>query len=147
MSLALLKVLSVIVGTLFGLRAVLYFALFMVLQTLFTTFHAQRLWRLLEAPVYGEVPGAPGVWGELITGCLRSAGTLRCAGASSSTRGLFEVLNVWKACRKPTTANPCLLELNAENPKISAMAVAPVESWPVACCHNPPHNGSPFDRV
>src|SRR6202051_1299373 len=80
---------------------------------------------------------------RLITGCFRSAGTLRCAGASSSTRVLFKVLNVWKACRKPTTANPCLLELKAENPKISAMVVAPVESWPVACCHNPSHNGSP----
>jgi len=48
-SLALLEVLSVIVGALFGLRAALCFALFMVLQTLFTTFHARRLWRLLDA--------------------------------------------------------------------------------------------------
>src|ERR1700693_967990 len=64
-SLALLAVLSGIVGVLFGVRAALCFALFMlVLQTLFTTFHTQRLWRLLDAPVYGEVPSAPGVWGE-----------------------------------------------------------------------------------
>ena len=65
MSLALLAVLSVIVGALFGLRAAPCCALFMVLQTLFTTFHSQRLWRLLDAPVYGEVPGAPGVWGKI----------------------------------------------------------------------------------
>src|SRR5260370_16871427 len=65
-SLALLAVLSGIVGVLFGVRAALCFALFMlVLQTLFTTFHTQRLWRLLDAPVYGEVPSAPGVWGEI----------------------------------------------------------------------------------
>ena len=25
----------------------------------------QRLWRLLEAPVYGEVPSALGIWGEI----------------------------------------------------------------------------------
>jgi two-component system, OmpR family, phosphate regulon sensor histidine kinase PhoR len=65
-SLALLAVLSGIVGALFGVRAALCFALVMlVLQTLFTTFHTQRLWRLLDAPVYGEVPSAPGVWGEI----------------------------------------------------------------------------------
>lgn len=65
-SLALLAILSAIVGALFGVRAALGFALFMlVLQTLFTTFHTQRLWRLLDAPVYGEVPSAPGVWGEI----------------------------------------------------------------------------------
>jgi two-component system phosphate regulon sensor histidine kinase PhoR len=65
-SLALLAVLSGIVGVLFGVRAALCFALVMlVLQTLFTTFHTQRLWRLLDAPVYGEVPSAPGVWGEI----------------------------------------------------------------------------------
>jgi two-component system phosphate regulon sensor histidine kinase PhoR len=58
--------LSGIVGVLFGVRAALGFALVMlVLQTLFTTFHTQRLWRLLDAPVYGEVPSAPGVWGEI----------------------------------------------------------------------------------
>ena len=65
-SLALLAVLSAIVGALFGVRAALCFGLVMlVLQTLFTTFHTQRLWRLLDAPVYGEVPSAPGVWGEI----------------------------------------------------------------------------------
>ena len=65
-SLALLAILSVIVGALFGLRTALCFALVMlVLQALFTTFHTQRLWRLLDAPVYGEVPSAPGVWGEI----------------------------------------------------------------------------------
>jgi two-component system phosphate regulon sensor histidine kinase PhoR len=64
-SLALLAVLSVLVGAVFGLRAALCFALFMVLQTLVTTFHAQRLWRLLDVPVYGEVPSAPGIRGEI----------------------------------------------------------------------------------
>src|SRR3984957_8695686 len=65
-SLALLAVLSGIVGALFGVRAALCFALFMlVLQSFFTTFHTQRLWRLLDEPVYGEVPSAPGAWGEI----------------------------------------------------------------------------------
>ena len=95
--LALLAVLSVIVGVVFGLRAALCFALFMVLQTLFTTFHAQRLWRLLDVPVYGERCRARRAYGaRFITGCisLRSAGTLRCARSSSSTRVSFKVLNV-----------------------------------------------------
>jgi len=65
-SLALLALLSAIVGLIFGLRVALGFALVMlVLQSFFTTFHTQRLWRLLDAPVYGEVPSAPGVWGEI----------------------------------------------------------------------------------
>jgi two-component system phosphate regulon sensor histidine kinase PhoR len=34
-------------------------------QGIFSTFHKQRLWRLLDAPVYGEVPSAPGIWGEI----------------------------------------------------------------------------------
>jgi len=39
--------------------------LLLVANTLFNTFHTQRLWRLLDAPVYGEVPSAPGVWGDI----------------------------------------------------------------------------------
>jgi two-component system, OmpR family, phosphate regulon sensor histidine kinase PhoR len=65
-SLVLLAVLSAIVGLIFGLRVALGFALVMlVLQSFFTTFHTQRLWRLLDEPVYGEVPSAPGAWGEI----------------------------------------------------------------------------------
>jgi two-component system phosphate regulon sensor histidine kinase PhoR len=37
----------------------------LVAQTLFATYHTERLWRLLDAPVYGEVPSAPGIWGEI----------------------------------------------------------------------------------
>jgi two-component system phosphate regulon sensor histidine kinase PhoR len=37
----------------------------LVAQSLFNTYHTQRLWRLLDAPVYGEVPSAPGLWGEI----------------------------------------------------------------------------------
>lgn len=44
----------------------LAFALLALLaQAFFNTYHMQRLWRLLDAPVYGEVPSAPGVWGEI----------------------------------------------------------------------------------
>jgi two-component system phosphate regulon sensor histidine kinase PhoR len=65
-SLALLGGLSAIVGALFGVRAALVFAVVMlVVQSFFSTFHTQRLWRLLDAPVYGEVPSAPGIWGEI----------------------------------------------------------------------------------
>lgn len=65
-SLALLAIVSAVIGVLLGVTAALGFALFvLVVQSLFTTFHTQRLWRLLDAPVYGEVPSAPGMWGEI----------------------------------------------------------------------------------
>jgi len=65
-SLALLAALSAIVGAIFGVRIALVFAVVMlVVQGFFSTFHTQRLWRLLDAPVYGEVPSALGVWGEI----------------------------------------------------------------------------------
>ncbi|TCK43012.1 two-component system phosphate regulon sensor histidine kinase PhoR [Paraburkholderia sp. BL8N3] len=65
-SLALLAALSTIVGAIFGVRIALVFAVVMlVVQGFFSTFHTQRLWRLLDAPVYGEVPSALGVWGEI----------------------------------------------------------------------------------
>ncbi len=49
-----------------GIRWALGFAVLMLLvQSFFTTYHTQRLWRLLEAPVYGEVPSALGIWGEI----------------------------------------------------------------------------------
>ena len=37
----------------------------LVAQVIFNTYHMQRLWHLLDAPVYGEVPSAPGIWGEI----------------------------------------------------------------------------------
>ncbi|MFL6642800.1 MAG: phosphate regulon sensor protein PhoR, partial [Paraburkholderia fungorum] len=65
-SVVLLAVLCVVVGALVNVKAGLILAIVMLLaQTLFSTFHKQRLWRLLDAPVYGEVPSAPGIWGEI----------------------------------------------------------------------------------
>jgi two-component system phosphate regulon sensor histidine kinase PhoR len=37
----------------------------LVAQALFNLFYTARLWRLLDAPAYGEVPSAPGLWGEI----------------------------------------------------------------------------------
>jgi two-component system phosphate regulon sensor histidine kinase PhoR len=65
-SLALLAAISAVIGALVGVRVALGFAVVMlVVQSFFSTFHTQRLWRLLDAPVYGEVPSALGVWGEI----------------------------------------------------------------------------------
>ncbi len=65
-SLVLLVLISVLVGVFAGPTAALGFAVVMlVAQGFFSTFHTQRLWRLLDAPVYGEVPSAPGIWGEI----------------------------------------------------------------------------------
>ncbi|AXL51535.1 histidine kinase [Paraburkholderia caffeinilytica] len=65
-SVVLLAVLCVVVGALVNVKAGLVLAIVMLLaQSLFSTFHKQRLWRLLDAPVYGEVPSAPGIWGEI----------------------------------------------------------------------------------
>ncbi|WDD93679.1 phosphate regulon sensor histidine kinase PhoR [Burkholderia sp. FERM BP-3421] len=65
-SLVLLALLSTLIGVFIGIRSALVFALLMlVAQSFFGTFHTQRLWRLLDAPVYGEVPSAPGIWGEI----------------------------------------------------------------------------------
>src|SRR3984957_4777209 len=65
-SVVLLAVLCVVVGALVNVKAGLILAIVMlVLQSFFTTFHTQRLWRLLDEPVYGEVPSAPGAWGEI----------------------------------------------------------------------------------
>jgi hypothetical protein len=83
----------------------------MVLQTLFTTFHAQRLWRLLDAPVYGEVPGAPGVRGEINYRLLARRWHTQVRRGEQQHSLSFRVLNVWKACRKPTTANPCFEDI------------------------------------
>ncbi|WP_049019132.1 phosphate regulon sensor protein PhoR, partial [Burkholderia multivorans] len=63
-SLVLLVLISVLVGVFAGPTAGFGFAAAMlIVQGFFSTFHTQRLWRLLDAPVYGEVPSAPGIWG------------------------------------------------------------------------------------
>ncbi|CAM2193756.1 phosphate regulon sensor histidine kinase PhoR [Paraburkholderia sp. A1RI_3L] len=65
-SVVLLAVLCAGVGAFFGIEAALILAVVVLLaQGFFSTFHKQQLWRLLDAPVYGEVPSAPGVWGEI----------------------------------------------------------------------------------
>lgn len=65
-SLVLLVLISVLVGVFAGPTAGFGFAAAMlIVQGFFSTFHTQRLWRLLDAPVYGEVPSAPGIWGEI----------------------------------------------------------------------------------
>ncbi|VVE39958.1 phosphate regulon sensor histidine kinase PhoR [Pandoraea terrae] len=54
------------VGWLLGVRAGFITAIvLLVIQAFFNVHHAQRLWRLLDAPVYGEVPSALGLWGEI----------------------------------------------------------------------------------
>ena len=51
-SLVLLALLSALIGVFIGIRSALVFALLMlVAQSFFGTFHTQRLWRLLDAPV------------------------------------------------------------------------------------------------
>ncbi|HEY3596368.1 MAG TPA: phosphate regulon sensor histidine kinase PhoR [Paraburkholderia sp.] len=65
-SVVLLAVLCVAVGALVDMKAGLILAIVVLLaQGVFSTFHKQQLWRLLDAPVYGEVPSAPGIWGEI----------------------------------------------------------------------------------
>jgi len=65
-SLALLAFACAIVGALFGMKLALALAVaVLVVQLLFGVYHKQRLWRLLDAPAYGEVPSALGVWGEI----------------------------------------------------------------------------------
>ncbi|CAB3787241.1 phosphate regulon sensor histidine kinase PhoR [Pararobbsia alpina] len=65
-SLLLIVVVAVGLGVTLGpLTALGFAAVALVAQVLFNTFHTQRLWQLLEAPVYGEVPSAPGIWGEI----------------------------------------------------------------------------------
>lgn len=58
--------LAVAVGWIFGVRAGFITAVvLLVMQAFINIYHAQRLWRLLDAPVYGEVPSALGLWGEI----------------------------------------------------------------------------------
>ena len=65
-SLVLLACVAAGIAFAVNLDVALIFALVaLVAQSLFNTYHTQRLWRLLDAPVYGEVPSAPGLWGEI----------------------------------------------------------------------------------
>ncbi|MDE1183735.1 phosphate regulon sensor histidine kinase PhoR [Paraburkholderia sp.] len=65
-SLVLLALVCAALTAFTNLKIALIVAVIVLLaQSAFSTFHKQRLWRLLDAPVYGEVPSAPGVWGEI----------------------------------------------------------------------------------
>jgi two-component system phosphate regulon sensor histidine kinase PhoR len=65
-SLVLLAAVSSVIGAMFGLPAGLACAIAgLLVYWLLTAFHVQRLWRLLDAPLHGEVPSAVGVWGEI----------------------------------------------------------------------------------
>ncbi|RFU46635.1 phosphate regulon sensor histidine kinase PhoR [Paraburkholderia sp. DHOC27] len=65
-SIVLLAVLCTVLGVFVSVKTALIVAVCVLLaQSIFGTFHKQRLWRLLDAPVYGEVPSAPGIWGEI----------------------------------------------------------------------------------
>ncbi|WJF89435.1 phosphate regulon sensor histidine kinase PhoR [Paraburkholderia bonniea] len=65
-AIVLLGLLCFVAGALAGVTAALVLAVVVLLaQSLSGTFHKQRLWRLLDAPAYGEVPSASGVWGEI----------------------------------------------------------------------------------
>ncbi|MGN6317562.1 phosphate regulon sensor histidine kinase PhoR [Trinickia sp.] len=65
-SLLLLALVCAAIAAVTSVRtALIVAAVALVAQTLFSTYHTERLWRLLDAPVYGEVPSAPGIWGEI----------------------------------------------------------------------------------
>lgn len=65
-SLLLLALICAAIAAVTSVRTALIFAVVaLIAQSLFSTYHTQRLWRLLDAPVYGEVPSAPGIWGEI----------------------------------------------------------------------------------
>jgi two-component system phosphate regulon sensor histidine kinase PhoR len=65
-SLVLLAVLCATFGVLAGVKAALILAIVvLVAQGLLAVYHMQRLWHLLDAPAYGEVPSASGMWGEI----------------------------------------------------------------------------------
>jgi two-component system phosphate regulon sensor histidine kinase PhoR len=65
-SLLLLALICAAIAAVTSVRTALAVAVVaLIAQSLFSTYHTQRLWRLLDAPVYGEVPSAPGIWGEI----------------------------------------------------------------------------------
>jgi two-component system phosphate regulon sensor histidine kinase PhoR len=65
-SLLVLAIVCAVVGALAGITAALVLALVaLIAQSFFSAYHTERLWRLLDAPVYGQAPGAPGIWGEI----------------------------------------------------------------------------------
>lgn len=63
---ALTAVVSIVLGLWLGWTVGLGVAvLLLTAHAIFTIFHVYRLTHLLRAPAYGEVPNAPGVWGEI----------------------------------------------------------------------------------
>ncbi|MEA3121350.1 MAG: two-component system, OmpR family, phosphate regulon sensor histidine kinase PhoR [Paraburkholderia sp.] len=65
-SLLLLAIVCAIVGAFAGITSALVLALVALLaQSLFSTYHTEHLWRLLDAPVYGQAPSASGIWSEI----------------------------------------------------------------------------------
>ena len=65
-SLLLLALVCAAIAAVLSVRTALIVAVVSLLaQIFFATYHTERLWRLLDAPAYGEVPSAPGVWGEI----------------------------------------------------------------------------------
>lgn len=65
-SLVLLGLVCAAIAAFVGVKAALVFGVIaLVAQSLFSTHHTERLWQLLDAPVYGQVPSAPGAWGEI----------------------------------------------------------------------------------
>jgi two-component system phosphate regulon sensor histidine kinase PhoR len=65
-SLILLAMVCAVVGVFMGAHVAAWVAVCVLLGLLlFNVFHQQKLWHLLDEPVYGEVPSAPGAWGEI----------------------------------------------------------------------------------
>jgi two-component system, OmpR family, phosphate regulon sensor histidine kinase PhoR len=65
-SLVLLAIICAALAAIAGVKAALILAVVaFIARFCFSTYHTERLWRLLDAPVYGEVPSAPGAWGEI----------------------------------------------------------------------------------
>jgi two-component system phosphate regulon sensor histidine kinase PhoR len=65
-SLLVLAIICAVIGAFVGIKVALAIAVIaLVVQSLFAIYHTERLWRLLDAPAYGIVPSAPGIWGEV----------------------------------------------------------------------------------
>ncbi|MGI4812427.1 MAG: phosphate regulon sensor histidine kinase PhoR [Janthinobacterium lividum] len=64
--LGLIAAFALAVGFYFGPTLALSLIVVILLALLaFNVFQLQRLWRLLDAPAYGEIPSATGAWGEI----------------------------------------------------------------------------------
>lgn len=65
-SLTVLALIACVIGALVGSHAGLITALVgLLIHWAITSYHTQRLWRLLDSPMYSAVPSAPGAWGEI----------------------------------------------------------------------------------